>query len=333
MQILHQKEYSRESEKAKTSLGPGRKDPQTDDDLVIQPELHYRTMRSRAGSRVARSSDGDSTHRGLPSSNSDGALAKYLKAGSGLPAIPSSSLDMEGDTVNSLRTRSELASSSRTIGRARSASRLTKGSRAESVYVAREEAVSLHSDEQLDSTGLRQAIQAAKQEMARLVAEFDELESATSARLGQPSVLSRRGSALVAPPASPTSLSTEDRRRLSVSSSSGYSSSAGGLAQSRISLASPPPSILRRPSKASSIVSSTSAAGQQEGYFRPVSTLFEEEEDLRVTFGESRMQEPLHREVVDIRDRKESVQRRYKARIDFLEAKLQSQLIKDKIRR
>ena len=323
MQLLHQKEHSREAEKAKTSLTSEQRHTEIDafgDEVVIKPEPQYRMMRSRAGSRVTRASDDGASHRGLPSSSSDSALSDYLKKGSGLPTIPSPSLGMDTDPIESLTLgRTDFAA---TVGRARSESRLTRSSRAQSVS-GHEQAISLPSDDELNVDGLRQAIEASKQEMARLIKQFDELESATLTRLGGRAVLSRRPSLLLAPPASPVSPYGDEARRVSVSSSSGYSTSAGGLAQSRISIASPPPSIFRRPSKASSIKSSTSA-GQQEGYIRPVSILFEEEEDVNV---------PDNKEILEIRERKESVQRRYKARVDYLEAKLQAQLIKEKLRR
>lgn len=319
MQTLHTKELDREADKAREDsrgLSDGLVDLR-DDDHLAQPEPQYRTMRSRAGSRIARRFDDGTSASGLRTSNPEDAVSEHLNAAGSFPAIPLYS-----------RLSDAGASEAPASSRNRSDSRISS-SRAGSIISSAGPSCTLATDDSLDAAGLRQAIIATKSELTTFEAEFGDLEIVTASKLGIPPVPVRRGSASSAL----TPLPEDARRRGSVSSSSGYSGSMAGLANNRLRIASPPPSIARRPSRASSITSAKSAGiGQQDSYFRPVSTLFEEQEDLSLTVsihhnGES------HRELQEVRDRRNQLRQRYKARLDYLEARLQGQLIKDKLRR
>lgn len=212
-------------------------------------------------------------------------------------------------------------------------------------------------DELLDSTGLREAIASLKEENHRLLRQFQDLQVKLHEKYGDPALdaihaqaKNRRES---------VSLLPDTGRRMSTSSSlfssqgrnsvlGGYSGHAGLV---------PGASLSRRPSKASSIASSSmrrglnSSGSTQPGSMdthltsRPPSTVQEELlftamdaeivlEGLLETSQYSQVKDPLYeKEQANLQARKRNIEERYAARLAYLEARLQGQLNKEKLRR
>lgn len=208
-------------------------------------------------------------------------------------------------------------------------------------------------DENLDSVGLKQAIATLREENNRLLSQFDDLEGKLHEKYGDPDIDAMRAPAQRRRES--ISLHSTSGRRMSTSSSIfssqgrnsmiGYPKDAGSLA--------PTSPLSRRPSKTSSIASSSMRRGLNSSgsthpgtmdtwlTSRPPSTV---EEELLFTTGtpeggteclQSLASSNPHfeKEYRDLQERKSNIQEKYTARLEYLEARLQGQLNKEKLRR
>lgn len=219
-------------------------------------------------------------------------------------------------------------------------------------------------DEALNSIELREAIASLKEENARLVIQFSDLEASLQEKYGDPalevihlSAQQRRRESL-----SMSYLETGGAgRRLSTSSSlfsasQGRNSMMGQYVAGGGSL-QPGSSMVRRPSKTSSIASSSmrrglnSSGSTHPGSYethmtsRPPSTVQEEllfeaidaaidSEIHPVQMQTHPLKDPQYeKEYQTLQERKKNIEERYAARLEYLEARLKGQLMKEKLRR
>lgn len=208
-------------------------------------------------------------------------------------------------------------------------------------------------DEELDSAGLRQAIATLREEKKRLLVQFDDLEGALHEKYGDPALAATRAHTQRRRDSVSAVSTTGRRMSLSssvVSSQGGYSVLSTAKGSGSLVPTSP---MSRRPSKASSIASSSmrrglnssgsTHPGSMETYptSRPPSTV---EEELLFTAisgegGDDTTRTPhasdlqFQKEYYDLQERKRNIQEKYSARLEYLEARLQGQLNKEKLRR
>lgn len=363
LQNLHMKEIIREEAKSLSSnkgaagdrtarasvLGVGW----VDDEEEVEPkaESQYRTMR-RASMAVGPSLRDETPTRRASILKSD----KQTNSSNGLE-VP----------------RSETSPSRRMIDKGQdSGYRDVDSPTQHSMYVSAEmdRTASSHSsaiiqpgDESLDSNGLRSAIQALKEENMRLLNQFKDLEGKLHEKYGDPALDAIHAQAQQRRRES-ISLHLESGRRMSTSSSMFSSQGRHSMIGRGIGNRALDPgaslSMSRRPSKASSIASSSmrrglnssgsthgsTQPGSMETYAtsRPPSTV---QEELLFTAIEAEMASEgfadsipsyakdarYEKEHRDLRERKRNIEERYAARLEYLEARLQGQIIKEKLRR
>lgn len=213
-------------------------------------------------------------------------------------------------------------------------------------------------DEDLESVGLKLVINALREENQRLLGQFDQIEKTLHERYGVRvpdamhwQTLQRRES--------PSLQSNTARRSSTASSVFSSQCRSSMMGHPKATTGSLPPlfTLSRQPSRASSIASSSMRRGlnnsnsTQYGSMvshtttRPPSTAEEEIMFVATDFnsppgGLKEPFQPLYakvpqfdKEYRDLEARKRNVQERYAARLEYLEAKLQGQLNKEKLRR
>ena len=276
--------------------------PPPDATLPREHDRQYRTMRSR------------------------GSAVPELDLTTGAP-------DTDADLLCALSASSaDLTPGANARGRSGSTARVPS---------ARPFSVMQASDDELDSHGLQAAIAAVLQEKERLVGQFEQLEQAVLAKSGTRGqnehvgqLLGRNGSQMSRPADGPEQEQLARRRGSLSSSLFSQVPSEGGLPHQAGSA-----NLSRRPSIASTALSS-SASSQRTAISRdPLSSSSTSGAGLssppRVHARPSPVigDEHEEKEVLEVKNRRQDVEERYSARLEYLEARLKSQLLKEKLAR
>jgi hypothetical protein len=339
-----------------------------EEEVAITPDSGYRTMRRASVNPISKHGDSASSRLSIFStnkieqnatemtkSNSDPTLATYLRSDSTDCATSTATADLRMQGFSHRMSRASMSHLSKDTSQLFAANLHTN-----SLIVVQP------GDEALDSRGLRQVIDSLKAEQGSLLRQFEDLERNLCEKYGDPAL-----EIIQSTSTSQSSTARHDRRRESLSMSyleagstrrMSVSSSIFSASQGRNSFLShsggshlPVSSLSRRPSKASSIASSSMRRGfgsgsTQPGSYdtlatsRPPSTVQEEilftaleaelTKDELSHPSKSSIQDPqYHRELQLLKERKQNIEERYTARLEYLEARLKGQLQKEKLRR